>query len=217
VAGAGDARTFWAGLGAVRTEAFRAIGGYDQRFRRPSVEDIDLGYRLTRRGGRIVIDPGLNGTHLKRWTLRSSVVSDVRDRGVPWTQLIQRYGMSTDLNLGWALRLSVACAYLLLLLAVIGLWQPRLWWALPLPLALLLWLNAAYYRHFVRTRGLLFGGGVVAAHALHHLCNGVSYVVGRGLHLMQTRYGVTTAWTLPAEPAADEPLRRWSPDQSSVA
>lgn len=217
VAGAGDARTFWAGLGAVRAEAFRAIGGYDERFRRPSVEDIDLGYRLTRQGGRIVIDPALGGKHLKRWTLRSSVVSDVRDRGVPWTQLIQRYGMSTDLNLGWGLRLSVACAYLLVGLAVVGLVEPRAWWALPLPLAWLLWLNAPYYGHFVRTRGLAFGLGVVAAHGLHHLCNGVSFVVGRLLHLLRTRFGVTTPWTLPPDPAASEPLRRWTPDQTSVA
>ncbi|HUU32893.1 MAG TPA: glycosyltransferase, partial [Vicinamibacterales bacterium] len=57
----GEARTFWAGLGAVKREAFRAIGGYDERFGRPSVEDIDLGYRLYASGARIRIDAELNG------------------------------------------------------------------------------------------------------------------------------------------------------------
>jgi hypothetical protein len=212
VNGGGNARTFWAGLGAVRAEAFLAVGGYDERFRRPSVEDIDLGYRLTAAGGRIVIDPGLNGKHLKRWTWRSSVVSDIRDRGVPWTQLIQRYGMSADLNLSLGLRASVACAYLTLLLALAGLWRPAAWWLLPLPIALLLVLNARFYGHFLRTRGPRFAAGVVVAHFVHHLCNGVSYVVGRTLHALRRRYGITTAWTLPQDPAAAAPIRRWTPD-----
>src|SRR4029450_7930169 len=43
-----EAATFWAGLGAIRAEAFRAVGGFDERFARPSVEDIDLGYRVAR-------------------------------------------------------------------------------------------------------------------------------------------------------------------------
>jgi glycosyltransferase involved in cell wall biosynthesis len=212
VSGRGNARTFWAGLGAVRTEAFRAVGGYDERFRRPSVEDIDLGYRLTGAGGRIVIDPGLSGKHLKRWTWRSSVVSDVRDRGVPWTQLIQRYGMSEHLNLSWGLRASVVCAYLTLVLGLAGLWAAWAWWLLPVPLVLLLVLNRHYYLHFLRLRGPLFVPGVVAAHFVHHLCNGVSYVAGRTLHALQRRYGVTTAWTLPKDPAAPVPIRRWTPD-----
>jgi GT2 family glycosyltransferase len=56
--GAGKATTFWAGLEAVRADAFRAAGGFDaERYRLPSVEDIDLGARLARDGGRILLDP----------------------------------------------------------------------------------------------------------------------------------------------------------------
>jgi GT2 family glycosyltransferase len=216
VVGAGDVRTFWAGLGAVRAEAFRAVGGYDERFRRPSVEDIDLGYRLTSAGGRIVIDPNLNGTHLKRWTFLSSIVSDVRDRGVPWTQLIQRYGLSTDLNLGWALRLSVVCAYAIAGLLALGLWVPRVWWALPLPLGGLIWLNADYYGHFLRTKGATFAARVVVAHGVHHLCNGVSFAVGHALHMLRVHLGVTTTWTLPAGAAAAVQLPPWRPDRAST-
>ena len=29
--------TFWAGLGAIRADDFRAVGGFDERFRRPSM------------------------------------------------------------------------------------------------------------------------------------------------------------------------------------
>lgn len=217
VTSAPHARTFWAGLGAIAAEPFRAIGGYDERFRRPSVEDIDLGYRLTRAGHRLAIDPGLNGTHLKRWTWKSSIVSDVRDRGVPWTQLIERYGMTADLNLSWGLRVSVVCAYLTVLMALAGPWIPWAWAGLPVPILLLLALNAPYYRHFARTRGVSFAVGVVAAHFIHHLCNGVSYVVGKSLGLLQRRFGIATTWTLPAHPAAATPIRRWTSDGTASA
>ncbi len=77
------AQTFWAGFGAVRTEVFFSVGGFDERFERPSIEDIDLGYRLTAAGHRVLLDARLRVSHLKRWTLRSLVASDIFDRGIP--------------------------------------------------------------------------------------------------------------------------------------
>ena len=64
----GLATTFWAGLGAVRREAFVEVDGFDDwRFRSPSVEDIELGLRLASAGGMIRLDPEIQGTHLKHW------------------------------------------------------------------------------------------------------------------------------------------------------
>ena len=78
--------------GAVRADAFRAAGGFDaERYELPSVEDIDLGTRLTANGGRIVLDPLLQGTHLKRWTLADMVRTDFWQRGVPWVELVLRH------------------------------------------------------------------------------------------------------------------------------
>src|SRR5581483_8555183 len=60
--GAGPATTFWAGLGAVRRDAFEAVGGFDaERYLVPSVEDIDLGTRLVAAGRRIELDPSVQG------------------------------------------------------------------------------------------------------------------------------------------------------------
>ncbi|MCZ6506425.1 MAG: glycosyltransferase family A protein, partial [Acidobacteria bacterium] len=43
-----QATTFWAGCGVVRRETFLRLGGFDAgRFPRPSIEDIELGYRMT--------------------------------------------------------------------------------------------------------------------------------------------------------------------------
>lgn len=114
-----DAETFWAGCGAVRREAFAAVGGFDEmKYTRPSIEDIELGRRLRRRGFRITLDRALQVKHLKRWTLASLLRADVRDRAVPWSRLILEEGsMPRDLNLRASDRASaaLACAALLTL------------------------------------------------------------------------------------------------------
>lgn len=201
------ALTFWAGLGAVRADAFRAVGGFDERFDRPCVEDIELGYRLTAAGYTIAVEPAIGGTHLKRWTLWSSVRSDVVDRGIPWTQLMLRAGTANqgDLNLTTRLRLSVAVSYLLMICTVVGFAWPRIWLALPPGLGCLVWLNREYYAYFARVRGRLFAVRVVAAHLLHHLCNGVSFVGGHLLFRARRR-GLSLPGSLPLEPV-DGPRR----------
>jgi len=108
---AGPASTFWAGLGAVRIDAFRAAGGFDEeRYPVASIEDVELGGRLAGLG-RLVLDPELRGTHLKEWTLRSMVTTDYARRGVPWVALMtERRAVPATLNLGARERLSVGAA-----------------------------------------------------------------------------------------------------------
>lgn len=98
---AGEVRSFWAGLGAVRRPVFDAVGGFDaDRYPHPSIEDIELGGRLAQRG-RILLDPALQGTHLKEWTLASMVRTDFRHRGIPWVRLLAaRREFPATLNVG---------------------------------------------------------------------------------------------------------------------
>ena len=73
----------------------------------PSIEDIELGTRLVEAGGRIVLDPRLQGTHLKAWTLETMVRTDFWQRGAPWVELVLSRGVdSAALNLGWRHRAS---------------------------------------------------------------------------------------------------------------
>ena len=65
--GRAAAFTFWTGCGAIRRNVFLGLGGFDESYRRPSIEDIELGYRLTAAGFCIRLDKGLQGKHLKRW------------------------------------------------------------------------------------------------------------------------------------------------------
>lgn len=78
-----EAATFGAGCGAVRREAFEAVGGFDaKRYPQPSVEDIELGYRLRRMGCEIALDRGLQVKHLKRWTFFSLLRTDIFNRAL---------------------------------------------------------------------------------------------------------------------------------------
>ena len=115
--------SFWAGCGAVRREAFTRAGGFDAaRYPRPEIEDIELAGRL-RRLGRLRLDPDLQVTHLKHWTFRSVVETDVCRRALPWARLIRETGeMPDDLNLRRSQRVAAALAPLALLALPLGPW-----------------------------------------------------------------------------------------------
>ena len=173
-----EAATFWAGCGAIRRSAFAAIGGFDEkRFSRPSVEDIELGYRLRAAGYRIRLDKRLQGTHLKTWELYSLVYTDVACRALPWSRLIlQTRNMPDDLNLKVGQRASfilaaLACAFLVLSVA-----RPE-WLALSAAALLgVIAVNRKLYQFFYRRRGAGFAAACVALHVLYYLYSGLSYL-----------------------------------------
>ncbi len=81
----------------MRRAAFDAVAGYrGGTLRRPSIEDIELGYRLRRAGYRIRLDRNLQGTHLKRWRLPSYIWNDITRRAMPWARLILETGHVPD-------------------------------------------------------------------------------------------------------------------------
>jgi len=183
----GGAETFWAGLGAVRRDAFAAVGGFDaSRFSVPSVEDLELGVRLHRRGLRIVLDPAIRGRHLKRWTLRSMVATDFARRGVPWTQLLlrERGAGGGALNLGWRHRASAAAS--LALLIGLSLRRPRLGAA---ALGAGLFLNRSFYALLARRGGSRLALAGIGLHQLHHLTAVASVPAGAILHWRERAAG----------------------------
>jgi glycosyltransferase involved in cell wall biosynthesis len=62
-----EASTFWTGCGAIRRNVFLEMGGFSADFKKPSIEDIELGYRLRESGHRIRLLKTMLGTHLKQW------------------------------------------------------------------------------------------------------------------------------------------------------
>ncbi len=160
----GPASTFWAGLGAVRREEFLAVRGFDaRRFRKPSVEDIELGARLTAAGGRIELDPGVQGKHLKAWTLEEMIRTDFGRRGVPWAELVIEGAAPADtLNLGWRNRLSALAAALV----PAGVLRRRSA-IVAAGVAGLIVLNGDLYRLLLRRRGPFQAAAAVPLHVLH--------------------------------------------------
>ncbi len=95
----GEASTFWAGCGVIRADVFRDLGGFDEGYRRPSIEDVELGYRLRAAGHRIRLLPEIQVTHLKEWSLGSWLRADLVDRAIPWARLLaEGRGLPRDLN-----------------------------------------------------------------------------------------------------------------------
>jgi len=181
--GVRPAHTFWTGCGMIRRRAFLDAGGFDPRlYVRPAIEDIELGYRLTRAGHRIVLARDVLGTHLKRWTLASVVKTDIFQRGVPWMLLMKRQGIAeTDLNVRPGQKVCVAATGL----AVLALLAAPIWpWSLAAALAgalTVVGLNVPFYRFLARKRGVAFAAASVPLHLIYYLCCGASVVIAMAL------------------------------------
>lgn len=193
-----DAWTFWAGCGAVRRTAFLEIGGFNESYARPCIEDIELGARMHARGWRLDLDPAIQVTHLKRWTVANLIRTDIRDRAIPWLLLMLRQrSMPADLNVTVRHRISVAVTNLAFLALLLGLLVPALRGAVAFgalsTMMALIGLNASFYRFLWRKRGLWFTVRALPLHWLYYLYCGVAVVVALAQYAMQelTRSGET--------------------------
>ena len=175
----GDAQTFWAGCGAVRTHAFLSVGGYDtDAYPRPQIEDIDLGYRLAEVGIRLVLDPEIQGTHLKRWTLRRMLLTDLRDRAIPWMYLLLDRSAAAGhgpLNLRFTDKLYTVLTGLACLCLLAALLSRDLRWLVLGGVLLLLVAmgNLPLFAWFARIRGPVFAFGVVPLRFLFYMISGM--------------------------------------------
>jgi glycosyltransferase involved in cell wall biosynthesis len=181
---AGRASTFWAGLGAIRAAVFEELGGFDERrYARPSIEDIELGARLHGGGYSILLDPEIQGKHLKRWTLSSMIRTDFGDRGIPWAELVlDRESDARALNLGTRHRLSAVAS--VSLLVSLGLRRYRVAAASAIAFTAL---NRDFYVLVRRKRGAAQAGGGVVLHLVHSLTGTAAAVVAGWRHAGRRR------------------------------
>ena len=112
--GSEDATTFWSGCGAIRKSVLVEYGGFNEEYRRPSIEDIELGYRMRSDGRRMRLDKQLRVKHMKHWTFWQILRTDVFDRGIPWTELMFKYpNIPGDLNVTFDQKINVVLTHLL--------------------------------------------------------------------------------------------------------
>jgi glycosyl transferase family 2 len=180
----GAASTFWGGLGAIRASVFGRAGGFNAaRYPHPSIEDIELGMRIARSGGKILLDPEIQGRHLKLWTLSQMVQTDLIRRGIPWLRLLLETGESSrTLNLGPRHRMSTLAAVMI----PFGLLtrRPRL---AALSAISFVALNHSFYGLLVRKRGPREAAVGVGLHAIHHLTAAAAVPAAIVQHLVSQR------------------------------
>ena len=182
-----QASTFWGACGAIRRQIFLASGGFDERYRQPSIEDIELGYRLRASGHPIKLVKSLQVKHLKRWGWLSLLKSDFFDRALPWTALILRDRCFVkDLNLRVSSRISVLASYGLLSALVGAFVRPKLLILAAFLLVLLLSLNAGLVLFFRNKGGWRFALKAMAWHYLYFLYSGFAFAIGTMRHLSKS-------------------------------
>ncbi len=183
-----DAFSFWTGCGAIRRDIFMDTGGFNETYRHPSIEDIELGYRLRKAGHKIRLVKEIQVKHLKRWDVISLVKTDFFCRALPWTRLILKENLLTnDLNLKTSARISTILVYLLLFMGISAFFSP-----LPLiPILcctlMLLALNRDLYLFFTKKHGLGFALRTLPWHWLYFFYSGLAFAIAYGNHLLQRK------------------------------
>ena len=179
-----EASTFWSGCGAIRRKVFMEWGGFDKSYRTPSIEDIELGYRLKKIGYRIRLCKGLQVKHLKRWGVSSLIKSDFFHRALPWTQLILKdRHFINDLNIRLSSRMSIMVIYSFLAAFIGGYVWPGSFVFSGVLAILLLTVNMPVYKFFLRKRGICFMIRTIPWHWFYYFYSGLAFAIGVGRHL----------------------------------
>jgi len=193
-----DATTFWSGCGVVRREAFLALNGFDiVQFTKPSIEDIELGYRIRASGGKIALDPDLLCTHLKEWTLREVVMTDVVKRAIPWSRLIATRDMpENNLNVSTPERIRAGIAGLwaasILLAMISALWPHGAMIFMALTI-IMVGANWRLLSFFTRRKGLPFGLAALAFHQVYYIYSAVTFSLVSLRHRPMSRSEVSAS------------------------
>jgi glycosyltransferase involved in cell wall biosynthesis len=208
----GDAATFSSGCGTMRSAVFEQAGGYDEwHFRRRQLEDLELGQRIRRLGCRIVLHPDIHATHLKRWTLRTMIATEIFDRGVPWMRLVRRHLFRTRdarrLRRIKTVNVALTWASVALLLAAWLTDLPALLLGAAGCLATVVVNNAAQLRFFQRQRSVPFALATIGLDLVYYLTSGLAVVLG---WIARHTLGEPRP-DASAEAFAEMEVRRWPP------
>lgn len=174
-----DASTFWSGCGAIKREVFKEVGGFNQRrYANASIEDIELGSRLTSRGYRVLLCKDLQVKHLKQWTFISLLRADIFYRAVPWSKLmLERHEIIRDLNLQMSDRISAGLVCMSVGILPFSLSRPRLLYIILLLLTIVAGLNYKLYRFFLERKGWRFVAPVFVMHMLYYLYSSLTFAL----------------------------------------
>jgi len=180
-----EATTFWGACGLVRRDLLVAAGGFDddQRY----IGDVELGYRLAALGVRVVLDPGLQVKHLKKWTLISMVKTDVVVRAIPWTLLwLKHRRLPRDLNFSADQRAAAMVAFALAIAIPVAIFRYEASLVVVLLVIAAYWLNRDLYRLLFKKGGLLFAFNGFLLQQFYYLYSLFSVAVGVAIYFQRS-------------------------------
>lgn len=178
--GRDDASTFWAGCGAVRRSSFIAVGGFDYgSYKKPAIEDIELGHRIRDAGGRIRLVKSLQGTHLKKWGLIELIRTDIFQRALPWSRLLlSSPKKDDDLNVSRIekMRAIIAIAWIASVLTLpLAMLAPPLLWGFLLITPAMIFANLPLIVFFHERHGILFMIAALLFHQVYYFYSTATY------------------------------------------
>lgn len=194
---------FAAGCGAVRRGPFLECGMFDEwRFAGPEAEGRELGMRLGELGYVARVDRSIRATHLKRWTVRGLLLTDLANRSVPWLRVvIQQRGVGGALRAG--IGRSEGWNVLLAWLAVVLLpglrTMPAVFGpAVAAAILSMLVIDGGLYVYLARRCGIFFALRAIPLQGARYVSAGAAFIVAAALDI------------LIGEPAPDPAVAAWS-------
>jgi len=175
-AGGEEIDFFSTNRGAMRREAFDAVGEFDTRYRQADIEDFTFGYRLRELGHRIILDRDFQVRHHFP-TLVSSLRKTIR-RTAQWAQVFadRRRFDRVDVTAGRGILAGILLLALLALAAGL-IFRPLLWAGLILA-AFYLVSQAGLFFFILRHRGPFFTLGAIGVNLLFNLALALGAVYG---------------------------------------
>jgi GT2 family glycosyltransferase len=175
-----EAMTFWTGCGAIRKDVFEKLGGFDIEFKAATIEDIELGYRLSRAGYKIQLNKDVFVTHLKKYNFVKLIKTDVMHRALPWTKLMLETGTyRSDLNTTRVNAIAMSAVYLMFLFLLIGLFI-NVKFFIPVPVLFLIFASThtVFYSWVYLNFGIRICLGVIAISPLFFFYSGAGLIGG---------------------------------------
>jgi GT2 family glycosyltransferase len=158
-AGADRIGLFYTSVAAMRREVFLELRGFDENYRGASIaEDTEFGQRAWGAGKRIVPEPALRVTHLKKYSVRSVLSEDFKRAYALTLMRLRKRGEPFFTSVPVFYQFAVPTIYLTVLVALAALvWMAGwLWVAAFGLLAVFYLLNASLLRFMFEKRGFMF-------------------------------------------------------------
>ncbi|MBU1626857.1 glycosyltransferase family 2 protein, partial [bacterium] len=175
-----EAMTFWTGCGAIKKDIFDIMGGFDIEFKAATIEDIELGYRLSSRGYKIQLNKNVMVTHLKKYNFTKLIRTDVVNRAIPWTKLmLETKTFRSDLNTTKINGVAMIMIYGIPPLILLGL-LINLKFLIPIPFmfGIFAFIHLTFYRWVIKNFGWKICLGVVMMSPIYFLYSGAGLIGG---------------------------------------